>query len=219
MFGWDLLVDALRAVLVVLTHTFGGSLGTAIVAVSIVVRLLLLPLTLRVALESRALERRKAKLKPELDRLAKRHADDPVELLRRTRALHEKHGIPALPRGMLALMLVQLPLGGALYHAIRTGLGVGQRFLWLADLGRPDAMVAGIVALLAAGSVAASGQGASANGSAATWAGMLVSGVVSLLIVWRLAAGVGLYWGASSLVGIVQGLLVRRAEERAAATA
>ena len=219
MFGWDLLVDALRAVLVVLTHTFGGSLGTAIVAVSIVVRLLLLPLTLRVALESRALERRKAKLKPELDRLAKRHADDPVELLRRTRALHEKHGIPALPRGMLALTLVQLPLGGALYHAIRTGLGVGQRFLWLADLGRPDAMVAGIVALLAAGSVAASGQGASANGSAATWAGMLVSGVVSLLIVWRLAAGVGLYWGASSLVGIVQGLLVRRAEARAAATA
>ena len=219
MFGWDLLVDALRAVLVVLTHAFGGSLGTAIVAVSIVVRLLLLPLTLRVALESRALERRKAKLKPELDRLAKRHADDPVELLRRTRALHEKHGIPALPRGTLALMLVQLPLGGALYQAIRTGLGVGQRFLWLADLGRPDAMVAGIAALLAAGTVAASGPSASANGSSATWAGMVVSGAVTLFIVWRLAAGVGLYWGASSLVGIAQGLLVRRAESRAAATA
>ena len=217
MFGWDLLVDALRAVLVVLTHAFGGSLGTAIVAVSIVVRLLLLPLTLRVALESRALERRKAKLKPEVDRLAKRHADDPVELLRRTRALHEQHGIAALPRGTVALALVQLPLGGALYQAIRTGLGVGQRFLWLADLGRPDATVAGIAALLAAGAVAASGQSASANGSAATWAGMAVSGAVTLLIVWRLAAGVGLYWGASSLVGIAQGLLVRRAESRAAA--
>jgi YidC/Oxa1 family membrane protein insertase len=33
---------------------------------------------------------------------------------------------------------------------------------------------------------------------------------VTFLIVWKLAAGLGLYWAASGAVGLVQNLLLRR---------
>lgn len=38
---------------------------------------------------------------------------------------------------------------------------------------------------------------------------------VTLLVVWRVATGVGLYWGAASLVGVAQSLLLRRTVAKA----
>ncbi|MGH7688365.1 MAG: hypothetical protein ACREN3_02025 [Gemmatimonadaceae bacterium] len=40
----------------------------------------------------------------------------------------------------------------------------------------------------------------------------------TLVVAWCLSAGFGLYWGVSSLVGVVQSL-IRRREGRAAAVA
>lgn len=217
MFDWDLLVDALRAVIVVLTHLFGGSVGSAIITVSLVARVLLLPFTLRLALRARDIQRRMGALEPELARLRKRFERDPMELLRRTQALREQHGIPVAPRGTLAFNLVQLPLGGALYQSIRTGLGQGNRFLWVADLARPDALLSLVVALLTTGAVLAAAPQSGANGASAPYAAAIMSGAVMLLIAWRLTSGVGLYWAASNVVGVVQGILVRRADARATA--
>src|SRR5215217_7546825 len=207
MLLWDLLVDALRTVLVVLTHALGGSLGSAIAGLSLAVRLLLLPLTLRVALRARALQRRMRELQPvlepELARLKTRHADDPRALADTTMALYRKHDITPVPRGTVPLMLVQLPLGAALYRAIVSGLGIGQRFLWVADLSRPDAAIAATAALLAAGAAAAGSAPAGDGGAAATTAanvGIVMSALVTLFFAWKFAAGVGIYWSASSAV-------------------
>jgi YidC/Oxa1 family membrane protein insertase len=214
--AWDLLVDTFRTVLVVVAHALGGSLGSAIVAVSLAVRVLLLPLTLRVALRAREMQRRMRALQPELARLRKRHASDPRRVALETQALYRRNGVELVPRGTALLAAVQLPLGGALYRAIASGLGVGQRFAWIADLARPDALLAILAATLAGAAAASGAAGGDANGRWAAHAGTLASATVALVLVWRLSSGVGLYWAASSFVGVVQGQIVRRADAKAA---
>ena len=39
----------------------------------------------------------------------------------------------------------------------------------------------------------------------------------TMVALWKMAAGVGLYWGISSVFGIAQGIMVRRSVARRAA--
>ena len=55
MLGWDSLVGFFTALLVALSQAYGGNLGSAIITVSVLIRLALLPLTLRIARHALAL--------------------------------------------------------------------------------------------------------------------------------------------------------------------
>ena len=202
---WMAVIDVVRAVLFGTAHVLGGSLGGAIMAVSAVVRIALVPLMVRVERQRLAMERAKLALEPEVARLRARLAQDPVLLAQETQALYARNGIGMLPRGALTSLLVQAPIGAALYAALGSGFGRGVRFLWIAELTRPDALLAWLAATLAGvGSLVASG-----NGNAQR-IGAFVSAAITLWFVVRLSAGLGLYWVASNIVGVVQSLLVRR---------
>jgi YidC/Oxa1 family membrane protein insertase len=206
MFVWSSFLDLFRIVLFALAHVCGGSLGAGIVALSLIVRIALLPLTLRLAIRARAHQRVLKTLEPELQHLQRRHAGNPVELGRATRALYASHGIGALPEGTLVGALIQMPIGAAVYQTIASIAKRTARFLWVADVSRPDALVASVAAGLAGAAIMA----APSSGSSRAAAGVV--GLMTFVLAWRLSAGVGLYWVASNVVGLVQSLLVRRIE-------
>src|SRR5690242_1456878 len=151
---WFTFVDLLRVVLFAFAHVCGGSLGGSIIVLSLIVRLALLPFTLRLALRAREYNRVLQTLKPQLDRLKRRHAKDPVRLMQATQALRAEHGLGAAPKGTLTNALVQMPIGAAVYQTVRA-VASGARFLWVRDLSRPDALVASIAAGLAGAAVVA----------------------------------------------------------------
>jgi len=210
MFLWSSFVELLRVALFAFAHVCGGSLGGGIIALSLMIRLALLPLTLRIALRAHAHQRLMQTLKPEIDRLQRRHANNPLALARSTRALHARHGVEFPPRGTFLGALVQMPIGGAVYQTVASAARHAARFLWVRDLSRPDALVASIAAGLAGAAVMAG----PASPTSRTTAGL--AAVATFLLAWRLSAGVGLYWVASNTVGVVQSLLVRRAASRGA---
>jgi YidC/Oxa1 family membrane protein insertase len=202
---WLAVVDVVRAVLFGTAHLLGGSLGGAIVAVSVLVRLALIPLILRVERRRLIMDRARLALEPEVATLRVRFANDPLRLATETRELYSRHGVELVPRGTLTSLLVQAPLGAALYTAISSGLGRGVRFLWIAELARPDALLAWLAATLGgAATLIATGNGSSQR------LGAFVSAAITLFVVVRLSAGLSLYWVASNVVGVVQALLVRR---------
>ena len=205
MLLWSPFLDLLRVVLFALAHVCGGSLGGGIVVLSLIVRLALLPLTYRLALRAHEYHDALRRLKPQLDALQTRHAADPLRLARETRALHARNGLGMAPKGTLLGALVQIPIGAGIYQTIGAVAERGVRFLWTRDLSRPDALVASVAAGLAGAAVAA---GPSSTGSRVS--AVLAAGV-TFVLAWRLSAGVGLYWVASNVVGVVQSLLVRRA--------
>ncbi len=190
-----------------------GSLGGAIAVIAAITRVLLLPLTIRAALAAREHQARIRLLEPQLHDLKARHAGQPGELAVQTAALYKEHGVPALPKGTLITALVQLPLGAAVYQAVRTGISAGSRFLWIGDLTRPDFGLTAVVGALAALSVGITGatqpSGATTAGMS-TYAMAVVSGLLTIGFAFRLASGLGVYWAASSAVGLLQPVIVHR---------
>ena len=83
---WAGFVELLRAAIFGAAHVCGGSLGGGILLVSAGVRLALLPLTLRLARRARDQQAKLATLLPELEALQRRYANDPLRVMRETRA-------------------------------------------------------------------------------------------------------------------------------------
>ena len=208
MLLWSVFLELLRVVLFSVAHVCGGSLGAGIVVLSLIVRLALLPLTLRLAIRAHEYGVALRRLKPALDELSKRHRNDPVALARAEQRLRADHGLGLAPKGTVLGALVQMPIGAGVYQTIAGIARRAARFLWIGDLSRPDALVASVAAGLAGAAVVAGPSPTSSRVGAALAAG------VTFLFAWRLSAGLGLYWAASNVIGVVQSLLVRRAAAR-----
>jgi YidC/Oxa1 family membrane protein insertase len=200
--GWAFVVDLVRALVFSAAHVCGGSIGGGILLVSTIVRIALLPLTLRMARRMMAHQAKLTALKPELERLEGRHGKGTPRLAEATVEFYREHDVSVLPPGTLKSALVQIPIGAALYRAFSSGMGPRLKFLWIGDLARPDALVALAAAGLAG--VAAATSTPTSNRVA------LTSGAITLFFAWRLSASVGLYWVASNGVGVAQSLILRR---------
>lgn len=208
---WLAFVDLIRTLLLSLAHVAGGSMGTGIFALSVLVRLVTLPLAVKAALRARESSERLRALEPELKRLREFHARDPRRLWTETRVLHQQHNIQMMPGIAWLSMFVQAPLGFAVYKVVAENVARAGRFLWMTDLARPDVLITGIAASVASVAVLL----APTNGTASNnKLNAIVMGVMTVVIAWRLASGVGLYWVGSSVVGVAQSLIVRRIARR-----
>jgi len=166
----------------------------------------LLPLTLRIAY--RALETHTAlkKIEPQLLRIRELHKKDPRKMMDETGKLHQEHGIRLVDPASLLAMLTQAPVFIGVFAAVRRGLAGAGRLLWIADLAKPDALLAGMCAALAGLSAFLSPNIPTTQRSMST----LLPVVLTFIFLSRLAAGVGIYSIGSGLVGVLQTLLVRR---------
>ena len=109
-----------------------GEYGLSILVVTIIVRLLVLPLNLKQYQSSKAMQ----KIQPELQALQKKYKNDQQKLQEETMKLFQKHNINPLS-GCFPL-LVQMPILIALYYAIMYNPDIRTHsFLWM-DLGTRD---------------------------------------------------------------------------------
>lgn len=203
---WHALVELVRATIFAGSQLLGGSLGASIFVVSAVVRLALLPLALRAARQARAQQELLRRIQPEIERLRARYKAEPRQLLEKTAEVYRRHGIRIAPSSLAAL-LVQLPLLGALFSAVRAGLGERVRFLWIADLGRVDAWLVAAVTGLTGLAVAAA-PGLPPTASTRLLAALAIGG--TLVFLWTTSSAVAVSVGAGSAVSLLQSWILRR---------
>ena len=125
-----------------------------------------------------------------------------------TLAVYDRAGLRPVDRGLLRGALLQSPIFVGLFHAVRETLAsrVGDHFLWVTNLARPDVGIAAVaVGLIGLGSVAGASE------SQPTWT-LAIPAVTAGAMALTLSAGFGLYLAASGAVGTLQGLIVRRIE-------
>jgi len=206
MLLWTHFVDLVYTILFGLAGAFGGNMGLAIGFLSLMFRLALLPLTLRMAYRSIDLQAALKKLQPQLTRIQKKHRNDPRRALEETARLHQRHGIKLVDGRSFLSLLVQAPLFFGLLAAVRRGVSSTGRFLWIRNLTTPDPLLAGICAVVAGLSAVIASNAPEQQRALA----FLLPAVLTLIFLWRLTSGVIIYSFASGMVGLVQSLLVRR---------
>ena len=203
---WAEFVDLVYGGLVCVSTALGGSMGWAIGLVSLAVRIVLLPLTLRVAyrgLETRAALKR---LEPALARLRAKYKNDQRRLLEETARLYRENGVKVADGRSLAGMLIQAPIFLGLFGAIRRGLGAGGRFLWVRNIAGADLPLAAVCAAVT-GLSASFATGVPASQRAPM---IVLPALLTLFFLSRVAAGLSIYTLAQGLVGVGQAVLVRR---------
>lgn len=129
-------VYPLSWLIVYFAELMGNSYGLSIIVVTIIIRLVILPLMIKQTQNSKAMQA----IQPELKALQQKYASkDPAtqqKLQQETMALFQKHGVNPLA-GCFPLF-IQMPILIGFYHAImRTREIANHNFLWF-DLGDKD---------------------------------------------------------------------------------
>jgi YidC/Oxa1 family membrane protein insertase len=198
-----------------LDQMLGGSLGGAIMALSLGARIALLPLTLRMARRAQMNQAIARALQPEIDELRRRFERKPDRLFEETMKVYKKHNYSPFDGRTLLGGFVQWPVFAVLYGAIKRSLASSRAFLWIKSLSAPDVLLTCSILTLTAFTAHLM---PSASEQARTMM-ITLQVVITALIVWKLAAGLGLYWLASNLVGLFQVIWLRRDLRAAAARA
>lgn len=205
---WDrYIIFNFSQIIIWLSNLFGGNYGVGIIAFTLVVRIILLPVTYYQTKSSRKM----TDIQPELKTLQEKHSSkdaETQELLRtETAKLYEDAGVnPAA--GCLPL-LIQMPVLIALYQSIsRTEVLKSGDFLW-ANLGTPDPYF--ILPILAAILTLATSKLASMSQSVANPTTAIMTYMMPVMILFisiTLPSAVSLYFVVSNGFSVAQTLLL-----------
>jgi len=240
---FDALVRGLGAVLAFFFDALlgifsaGWALGLAIILLTIVINILVFPLTLKQTRATRAF----TALQPQIKKIQAEHKDDPQEMQRQLMAAQREAG--ATPGGCLVPLLVQMPIWFALFRLLQTPeryieesarlfdfLGNGVRFLGM-QLSKPPSTAISeglgvafpylvMIGLMVAtqyiqqwhstyGQERPNQKGAGAQ-QAITKIMPLFIGFIS----WSFPAGLILYWATSNLFRFGQQVLIFKIDGR-----
>jgi len=114
--------------LIVMSNWLLGSFGLAIIGLTIVVRGLMFPLTIKQLRATKAMQ----SLKPKIDELKKKYGKDKEKIAKEQVRLYKESGVS--PAGCLLPMLIQMPVWIALFWSIMRLLAVTpEQFLGLSQ--------------------------------------------------------------------------------------
>jgi YidC/Oxa1 family membrane protein insertase len=209
--------------LIVLANFLFGNLGLAIIVLTIGIRLIMLPLTLKQLRATKAMQ----DLQPKLAELQKKYAKDKQRLAQEQMKLYRESGMS--PAGCLIPMIIQFPIWIALYQSITkvlavspegflglshylyswptvfSALPVASKFLWL-NLATPDNYL--LLPILVGGTMwiqqkmvtsASPDPAQQAQARMMLWTMPLLFAFLTL----QFPSGLALYWVVSNIVSIV----------------
>jgi YidC/Oxa1 family membrane protein insertase len=132
-YGWWSPISRVMLVILVGVHRVINSWGIAIIALTILVKILTYPLTQKSMKSGKAM----AALKPKMEAIQKRYKDDKQRMNMEVMNLYKTHGVN--PLGGCLPMLIQLPIWWGLYATLGNAVELYRsKFLWMPDLTQPD---------------------------------------------------------------------------------
>ncbi|AZZ38239.1 membrane protein insertase [Bdellovibrio sp. qaytius] len=131
MFG---MISAILMKLLNFMHGIFGNWGLSIIALTLVVRSILLPFNVMSFRSAQSMQ----KVKPKLDAIRERFKDDPMRMNKETMAVMKENN--ANPLSGCLPMLIQIPIFFALWRAIGSSIEIYQQpfFGWITDLSYHD---------------------------------------------------------------------------------
>lgn len=193
---------------------FSGSYGLAIIAITVLIRLILMPIMLKNYRSQQKMKMKMDAFKPEMEAVQKKMKEaktkeEQTQYQQEMMALYQKHGINPLNMGCLP-MLIQMPIIMGLYFSILYSTDVkAHEFLWF-SLGSPDiamTIVAGLVYLVQA---RVSLWTVPEQQKAQMKMFIYISPIMIVFISMSSMAALPLYWSVSGALLIIQTYIGRK---------
>ncbi|MFN8592186.1 MAG: YidC/Oxa1 family membrane protein insertase [Thermomicrobiales bacterium] len=205
---WSQYVNFIVVVLNSLASFFHSG-GLAIIAFTIIVKTLMLPLTVQSIRSSKAMQ----DLQPKIRDLQKKHGNDRQRLSQETMALYQQHRVN--PMAGCLPMIVQIPiflgLSNAIIHLPSTGGSYwSEPFLWIPSLAHPDPwhllpILAGLFQFAQTQMMRPANQPKSTDPQQAMMNSVMnIMPLSVVLFGWSFAAGPVLYWATQSIYSVIQ---------------
>jgi len=217
-----------NSLVVLYNYIPGHDFGIAIVFLTIIIRIILFPISVKAVNSQRGLQ----KLQPKIQEVQKKYKNDKEKQAKEVLALYKTEKIN--PFSSLLLALIQLPILLALYRVFWNGLNpkelsvlygfvsnpkhINALFLHIIDLSKPNlilAILAGLTQyfqtkmLLPQNTPNTGGQSKEADISQAMQKQMVYFlPVFTVIILISLPSALGLYWTISGLFSIIQQYLI-----------
>ncbi len=185
------------------------SYGLTIIIFTVIIRLILLPLSVK-QLKSTA---KMGAIQPEMKKVQAKYKSDPQKAQQEVMKLYKENGVN--PMGGCLPMLIQMPILFALYAVFQNLNMQGAGFLWMKDLTKADPIY--ILPILSTVTTyfssklmqPPSADGAQSKQSSTMYTGMAIfMGFMSL----KFKGALVLYWVINNIVQIVQTLVINKVE-------
>ena len=190
------LLQQFFAFLLTTTDKYVGNFGISIIIVTILIKIALLPLTLK---QDKSMKEMK-KLQPEIEKIKAKYANDKQMLNIKTIELYKEHKVN--PMGGCLPLLIQFPILIALFGVLRNGIiPQDSSFLWLKLSDKDPYYILPVLN----GAVSFFQQklmGTSDNPQMKNM--MYIFPVMMIYISYRMPSGLQLYWLTSSILAVVQ---------------
>ncbi|WP_042354585.1 YidC family membrane integrase SpoIIIJ [Bacillus rubiinfantis] len=199
-------------------YLLGGNFGLSIIVVTLIIRLVILPLMIKQTKSSKAMQA----LQPEMQALRQKYSSKDQKtqqkLQQETMALFQKHGVN--PMAGCFPLLIQMPILIGFYHAIsRTPeLKIGE-FLWF-SLGSPDPwyilpIVAGVTTFIQQKMMMAGTENQNPQMAMMVW----MMPIMIVIFAISFPAALSLYWVVGNIFMIVQTYFIKGPDLKAAPAA
>ncbi|ASS97836.1 MULTISPECIES: YidC family membrane integrase SpoIIIJ [Geobacillus] len=189
----------------------GGSFGLSIIVVTILIRLLILPLMIQQTRNAKAMQA----LQPEMEALRKKYSSKDAQtqqkLQQEMMLLFQKHGVN--PMAGCFPILIQMPILIGFYHAIMRTREIAQHnFLWF-DLGEKDPyyilpVIAGVTTFIQQKIMMAGSAQQNPQMAMMLW----MMPIMIVIFAINFPAALSLYWVVGNIFSIVQTYLIKGPE-------
>ncbi|WP_174734649.1 YidC family membrane integrase SpoIIIJ [Mesobacillus harenae] len=203
----EYIVYPLSMLIVKMAEIAGGSYGLSIILVTILIRLVILPLMIKQTKNSKAMQALQPEMKKLREKYSSKDQKTQQKLQQETMALFQTHGVNPLA-GCFPL-IVQMPILIGFYHAIsRTREIAEHNFLWF-DLGDKDPyfilpIVAGITTFIQQKMMMA---GMENNPQMAMMLWLMP--IMIVVFAFSFPAALSLYWVVGNLFMIIQTYFIK----------
>lgn len=192
-------------------YNLTGVWGVAIILLTVVVKVLTLPLTFK---QMRSMKKMR-EIQPELEEIKRKYNEDRVRQAQEMQALFQRSGVSPLA-GCLP-MLIQLPVWIALYATLNTAVELYRvPFLWLPDLTQQDPYYILPLAMGALMFVQMKATPSGVDNEQAKMMAWMMPTIFTVMMLF-LPSGLGVYIFANVLLSLVQTLIQVRPSAPAAA--
>lgn len=192
--------------IILMIYNATGNYGVAIIGITVLIKIILLPLTLKQDKSMRDMK----KIQPEIDKIKEKYKSNPEELNKKTMELYKEHKVN--PFGSCLPLVIQMPILFGLFGVLRqTPEAVTNINFLMWDLTIPDKLyilplLNGVITFLQQKVMSTGGD---QNPQMKTM--MYTMPIMILFISLKMPAGLQLYWLVSSgLSALQQFLLIKR---------